>query len=500
GFVFADPQLVPNQVINEKQGLDPDVKEFTHVLGNQGLGFEFRRPEAYERMAADKLGQELAHDATIWKLHLEEADEHDQELATLFSAILTAFLIESKDLLQQDPGDASVALLLSIAESQYRVEQGLPFPSNISTSPTIPKFSPSTSERWINGIWFTSLGLALAATLIAMLGKEWLTAFLASRPCPAHSHALLRQSRLEGLERWWALHIIALLPSLLHASLLLFAVGLVVYLWTLDEVVALVIGVTQIVGLTSLFYIFTAILGAVYEFCPFVTQVSGYVRRATVALLGRNQTSENITSEHHTLKDMQALLWLANNARNPAVVDCSYQALSGLRHQIDPGVNQRDPEESSHPAELPPYQLPMQLDRNSTLNALLGTVIERFEKLTAGSLDLASADISAARYLNAITAVSAHIRHLLDESPSDQSNPNLGRRSSVALVEKVKVFCSPQTGLPVSPFQLLGMIGTLWNKKTSPLSANTYASILVSAMEIVQLVVPSMAVPGPNGP
>ncbi|KAF8601216.1 hypothetical protein BDV93DRAFT_446164, partial [Ceratobasidium sp. AG-I] len=93
-------------------------------------------------MAADKPGEELAHDATIWHLYLEEADEHDQELvksrhgsldmlllfAALFSAILTAFLIESKALLEQDPAETSVALLLMVVQSQQRIELGLPSP------------------------------------------------------------------------------------------------------------------------------------------------------------------------------------------------------------------------------------------------------------------------------------------------------------------------------------------------------------------------------------
>ncbi|KAF8601178.1 hypothetical protein BDV93DRAFT_422696, partial [Ceratobasidium sp. AG-I] len=202
--------------------------------------------EAYERMAGDKPGRELAPDATIWQLYLEEADEHDQELvksrhasldmlllfAALFSAILTGFLIESKTLLQPDSADVSAALLLRIAQSQHRMELGLSLPMD-TPSVNVPSFTPSLSARWLNGIWFTSLALSLSAALIAMLGKEWLTAFVSSRPRPPQSHALLRQSRLEGLESWWALHIIALLPSLLHMSLFLFAIGLVLYLWTL---------------------------------------------------------------------------------------------------------------------------------------------------------------------------------------------------------------------------------------------------------------------------
>jgi hypothetical protein len=164
-----------------------------------------------------------------------------------------------------------------IARSQQRMELNLPPPES-STPVDLPIFVPPSSARWINGLWFTSLAFSLSAALVAMLSKEWLTAYLSSRPRPAHSHALLRQSRLEGLERWWALHIIALLPSFLHLSLLLFSIGLVVYLHTLDTAIASVVaGVT---GFTALFYVASAILGAIYQFCPYVTQVSGYIQAA----------------------------------------------------------------------------------------------------------------------------------------------------------------------------------------------------------------------------
>ncbi|KAF8607216.1 hypothetical protein BDV93DRAFT_303848 [Ceratobasidium sp. AG-I] len=359
-------------------------------------------------MAGDKPGEELAHDATIWKLYLEEAEEHDQELvksrhgsldmlllfAALFSAILTAFLIESKDLLQQDPADASAALLLMVVQSQQRIELGLPSPV-VTPLKDLPAFVPLASARWINGIWFTSLALSLSAALIAMLGKEWLTAYLASRPRPPHSHALLRQARLEGLEGWWALHIIALLPSLLHASLFLFAVGLVLYLWTLDAVVAGVMA--GIIGITTLFYVVTAVLGAIYEHCPFVTQVSSYIKRAVDRYFRHQSQNEDHTGVT-SVKDIQALLWLANKARDPAVVDCSFQALAGLRlssKQADSASNQANPDS---PSQTPP-SLPMQINTETTSLLLFCTVADRFERAMANPLLSSVADgLNLARY------------------------------------------------------------------------------------------------------
>ncbi|KAG9123090.1 hypothetical protein FRC07_000241 [Ceratobasidium sp. 392] len=107
-------------------------------------------------------------------MYVEEAKEQDSELvndkngnldqmllfATLFSAILTAFIIESKNLLQQDSAELTVTLLLAIAQSQQRVEQGTP-----QTLPPIkrPRFSASMSARWINGLWYTALALSLSS-------------------------------------------------------------------------------------------------------------------------------------------------------------------------------------------------------------------------------------------------------------------------------------------------------------------------------------------------
>ncbi|KAF8597699.1 hypothetical protein BDV93DRAFT_397728, partial [Ceratobasidium sp. AG-I] len=135
--------------------------------------------------------------AGIWQIYLDEAREYDDELvagknenldmmllfAALFSAILTAFLIESKNLLQQDSAEVTISLLLMIAQSQQRLEQGNPRLASDPIQP--PRFSASMSARWINGLWFMSLALSLSAALIAMLAKEWLVAYNTARPRPA---------------------------------------------------------------------------------------------------------------------------------------------------------------------------------------------------------------------------------------------------------------------------------------------------------------------------
>ncbi|KAG9077327.1 hypothetical protein FRC06_008979, partial [Ceratobasidium sp. 370] len=479
---------------------------------------DFRRPEAYERMAADKPGEEMAHDATIWKLYLEEAEEHDQELvrgrqasldmlllfAALFSAILTAFLIESKNLLQQDPADASAALLLLIAQSQHRIELGIQPPAS-NELPSNPAFTPLPSARWINGIWFTSLAFSLSAALIAMLSKEWLTAYLSSRPRHAYSHALLRQSRLEGLERWWALHIISLLPSLLHLSLLLFSVGLVIYLWMLDKAIASVIA--GVIGLTAIFYGTTAILGAIYDYCPYVTQISGYLQSAYSYYRGNRTAAHENHSIFTSELDLRALLWLANNARDPSIIDCSYQALAGLR--LPRNFAGAAPSDSTSDAAvvLEDTQSPgamIQLDKQTTLGSLFLTVSDRFERLmrTGGEMSTSTWE-NAARYSRVLVELAGYIkRHdpsgrLVPEEDEDESGLGWFRGEKDTSLTQYQSLLRTQgpSQFAYSLTQVLNAFVYLWRDEVPSLHSDVYASFVATELFLLSYAAPNETKP-----
>ncbi|KAG9082621.1 hypothetical protein FRC06_004920, partial [Ceratobasidium sp. 370] len=317
------------------------------------------RPKPIDHLAADKPGEELAPDAGIWQLYVDEAKEHDNELvesknknldmmllfATLFSAILTAFILDSKKLLQQDQADVMIMILLTLAQSQQRIEQGVPL---VLPLVECPSFSAPLTARWVNGLWFTALALSLAAGLVAMLAKEWLTAFVASRPRPPRSYALTHQARLMGLKKWRTFHIIDLLPLVLHLSLLLFCLGLAIYLWTLDTAIAIA---DIVVGATVIFYLGTAVSAAMCDSCPFVTQISTYLNIMLRLLFWHSTVSENRTGTGNDMQprnstiddELRTLSWLADNARDPAVSDCTYQAVAGLSLAVpEPSALQPD--------------------------------------------------------------------------------------------------------------------------------------------------------------
>ncbi|CAE6496528.1 unnamed protein product [Rhizoctonia solani] len=428
---------------------------------------DFRRRWQFEPMAADRFGEELAPDATIWSVYLEEAQEYDQELvqgrlrsldtlllfAALFSAILTAFLIESKDLLQQNSGDASAALLLTIAQSQQRIELGLPVLLGAASPITMPSFEISMTARWVNGIWFMSLGLSLSAALMAMLAKEWLTGYLAFRPRSPRKLAFIRQSRLKGLEDWWALHIIALLPTLLHISLLLFAVGLVIYLWSLEPVVAAV--TTGVIGFTSIFYLVTGILGAVYEFCPFVTEISAYTRRIVASLFSPSSRDHHDNGEASapSIHDLEALLWLANNAQDPVAIDCSYQAMAGLHVSPYLGIGISVPQFDW--SRIPVYTI----EGKNTFQSLLSSIMKRFDELLKGTLETGGVEPPVGRYVNAMLG-------LVTRMPKNE-------------IDKPEISLS----------EIFKKVGKLWQSALPPhsMSGNNFASTLIAEMDIFRL-------------
>ncbi|EJD50460.1 hypothetical protein AURDEDRAFT_21558, partial [Auricularia subglabra TFB-10046 SS5] len=86
--------------------------------------------------------------------------------AGLFSAVSTAFIIESYKLLQVDNTDyIANALYLSLTRNTT---------SPIDLEPPGDNFKASGSSRWINGLWFSSLVLSLAVALLSILAKQWL--------------------------------------------------------------------------------------------------------------------------------------------------------------------------------------------------------------------------------------------------------------------------------------------------------------------------------------
>lgn len=192
--------------------------------------------------------------------------------AGLFSAVLTAFNIQSYPALQQPPRDPTAEILAQISAqlASFQVNGQ----TITSTSPAVP-FSaanpPSspvpTSLIVINALWFTSLICSLVAASIGIFLKQWLREYTNDMADVPQANIRIRQYRHDGLVRWRVKEIVMLLPLLLQIALMLFLMGLEQLVWTLNSTVAVV--VTIFVAVSLAFSVITALLPAVAGTCPY---------------------------------------------------------------------------------------------------------------------------------------------------------------------------------------------------------------------------------------
>ncbi|KAK0227451.1 hypothetical protein EDD85DRAFT_958072 [Armillaria nabsnona] len=95
--------------------------------------------------------------------------------AGLFSVVLTTFMVQTSQNMKPDYNQASRFLFFQILNAT--VLNGSLF--TIPSSPTTFNFSPSSSNMWLNSLWFVSLTLSLIAALVAVLVKQWLHQYVA---------------------------------------------------------------------------------------------------------------------------------------------------------------------------------------------------------------------------------------------------------------------------------------------------------------------------------
>ncbi|KAK7051410.1 hypothetical protein VNI00_004910 [Paramarasmius palmivorus] len=143
--------------------------------------------------------------------------------AGLFSAVVTAFLIESYQWLTED---TTVVLLSQISQKLNETQtQSTPF-------------TPEASSIRINCFWFLSLIFSLTSALFGLLCKQWLREHQRDVPTRTVAEDLaLRQLRRDSFEKWGVASFLSALPILLEIALVFFFVGILDLLWTLHPTV-----------------------------------------------------------------------------------------------------------------------------------------------------------------------------------------------------------------------------------------------------------------------
>ncbi|KAF7368117.1 hypothetical protein MSAN_00877900 [Mycena sanguinolenta] len=221
--------------------------------------------------------------AKLWSFYVSEAEKYDKALvagwrsdmdgllifAGLFSASLTAFLIESYKTLSPDQGAVTIAILAQISNQLHGG-------SNISAVDVAPLMNvrPTSAALVCNTFWFLSLGFSLACALIATLVEQWTRQFIYASELKQSPiiRARVFAYLFYGLERFGMHAMVQLIPLLLHISLLLFFAGLIAFLEPINTVVA-VLAAAMFVSI-SLAYLYLTVLPMFSSDSPYRTPLS----------------------------------------------------------------------------------------------------------------------------------------------------------------------------------------------------------------------------------
>ncbi|KZP12383.1 hypothetical protein FIBSPDRAFT_936959 [Athelia psychrophila] len=188
--------------------------------------------------------------------------------AGLFSATVTAFILESYGGLMPDPNAATVALLRQVSQQ---------LAGNAVQNPTLAPgaFGPASSALRVNAFWTLSLCLALTCALAATLVQQWArhyTQAIQRRPAP-HLQARMRVYLFKGMLKFKISAVVEGIPTLLHASVFLFFAGLVDFLYQINLPIALV--TLFIIAACGGLYFLITILPVLHRQSPFRTPLSG---------------------------------------------------------------------------------------------------------------------------------------------------------------------------------------------------------------------------------
>ncbi|KZV67152.1 hypothetical protein PENSPDRAFT_584381, partial [Peniophora sp. CONT] len=221
----------------------------------------------------------------LWSTYLKAAEDEektrpkDWEGSTagiltftgLFAATVAAFIIESYKLLSPDSGEQSVALLSQLLAATANASSHNPV---VVISPAPFRTAPSAIAT--NALWFSSLLISLFCALLSTLVQQWARDYVRG---VNERRGILRKDlrtlvcnhifKRMGVDRYGMDEFVSWIVALVHLSIFLFTVGLTIFLFNIDTIVAAV--VLGILAFFALIYIAASILPLMDGGCPYQT-------------------------------------------------------------------------------------------------------------------------------------------------------------------------------------------------------------------------------------
>ncbi|KAJ7595287.1 hypothetical protein C8J56DRAFT_381698 [Mycena floridula] len=222
----------------------------------------------------------------LWALYSDEAGKYDKGLALnwkgdmdailifagLFTASVTAMIVESYKLLKPDSGDQTVALLAQISQQlAHMSDSAIPVHSNIVTN--IEPFHPSTPVVICNFLFFLSLGFTLLCAVGATLVEQWVRQYLQQTQSGTPiNNARLREYLHQGIVRFQMFTLVESIPFLLHISLFLFFAGLCIFIYPINRIIGWLCIFIFIICLVL--YLMPTLLPIFERSCPYRTPLT----------------------------------------------------------------------------------------------------------------------------------------------------------------------------------------------------------------------------------
>jgi len=215
----------------------------------------------------------------------------DKLQSALYSASLTAFIIESYKTLQDDPAQNTVNILLQISRQLN---------GSITLETPLP-FEPPATSLVCNIFWFLSLALALTCSLLATFVQQWTRDFIHKTALKPSS---VRRARITaylhyGLQDFRMHTFVDVIPILLHISLFLFFSGLVAFLLPVNRILTYVMAAVLAVFLAIYFGL--TFFPLCYLNSPYRTPMSGVIWRLLNSPSGWHARVHNLVSHYETL-------------------------------------------------------------------------------------------------------------------------------------------------------------------------------------------------------
>ncbi|VDC05022.1 unnamed protein product [Peniophora sp. CBMAI 1063] len=223
----------------------------------------------------------------IWDTYLKAAKAEDEvrpknwegsttgilTFTGLFAATVATFIVESYALLSPDPSDRTNALLEQLFVAMANASSQAPI-----TIPPVEAFSAPPTAVVTNVFWFSSLLIALICALLATLVQEWSRAYVQDINRRQVFHDDIRTRALNhifirmGVNRYGMDQFVSWIVALMHLSVLLFACGLLAFLFPIDHIVAGF--ATGVIAVFLLIYNAASMIPLLDKSCPYRTPAS----------------------------------------------------------------------------------------------------------------------------------------------------------------------------------------------------------------------------------